>query len=129
MQLNMNPKQWTDGSIFCYKRGCNCDGCFVRDLITSQRCYMKVAVIELVKKYGAPLDGLTKREQSVINAILAGANTKEEIAEQTDINVDNVKTTLCRLYPLAEEEGFYYTNVRNKLPQFIKWVKEKGFEE
>ena len=47
-------KTWTKGSIFCYERGCNCNGCFVKDLITSQPCIMKNAVIELVKKLGKP---------------------------------------------------------------------------
>lgn len=50
---NQFAARWTDGAIFCYKRGCRCEGCYVAEL-GSFKCVMKRTVIELVRKYGAP---------------------------------------------------------------------------
>lgn len=47
-------QRWTEGAINCYKRGFVCKNCPVKNLITSQKCQMKYAVIELVKKFGMP---------------------------------------------------------------------------
>lgn len=47
-------QHWTEDAVNCYKRGCICKDCPILDLITSQKCQMKYAVIELVKKFGTP---------------------------------------------------------------------------
>ena len=49
-------RRWTQTAMECYKRGCNCDGCYYKDFFngTSQRCQMKASVLELVRQYGAP---------------------------------------------------------------------------
>ena len=49
-------KRWTPTALECYKRGCNCDGCFYSDFFsaTAQKCQMKASVLELVRVLGKP---------------------------------------------------------------------------
>lgn len=118
--------QWTEGSIFCYRRGCNCDGCYVQEILETP-CVMKKAVLTLVKEYGAPSNGedeLTETQQKIILAILAGANTKEEIAEKVNVTTGVVQNCLCDMYKLAEADGIVYTTHKYKLNTFINWVRK-----
>lgn len=128
---NVYAALWTEGAIYCYKRGCNCQGCYMNDLIESTPCRMKNAVLELVRKFGKPPEddgGLTKTQQKIIDAILAGCNDKYEIAKYIDANVQNIQSTLSDMYEIAENDGVVYKNLRYKLPDFIRWVR-KGKEE
>lgn len=129
---NQYVKQWTEGSIFCYKRGCRCDGCFVKDLIESQKCEMKSAVFTLVKKFGAPkeYDNMiyTKQQSRVLQAILNGASTKEEISAAVGISVRNLQSHINKLYKYARADGCRFTNPRNMLPDYVEWVRNGGFE-
>jgi hypothetical protein len=52
----INNWLWTNAAIDCYKRGCVCSGCYFENFFTDehQKCQMKFAVIELVKKFGRP---------------------------------------------------------------------------
>lgn len=117
---------WTEGSIFCYRRGCNCQGCEMNDLIET-RCQMKRAVFELVRKFGKPPEyeekGLSISQQKIINAIIAGCNNKIEIAGYTGLTVTNVQSALSDMYEMAKFDGVAYKNLRYKLPEFIKWVR------
>ena len=63
------PKKWTIGAIQCYKRGCNCKGCYIFNTYPTlrHRCSMKYCVKQLIRIYGLP-DDIT------INSII-----KEEI--------------------------------------------------
>lgn len=50
-------RRWTLSAIDCYKRGCICEGCFIYEKYSKPgkwNCYMKSAVIELVRKFGKP---------------------------------------------------------------------------
>ena len=49
-------RRWTTTAIECYKRGCNCEGCFYNDFFTGsyQKCQMKASVLELVIVIGTP---------------------------------------------------------------------------
>ena len=49
-------RRWTPTALECYKRGCNCEGCFYRDFFSgsSQKCQMKASVLELVRVIGTP---------------------------------------------------------------------------
>ena len=49
-------RRWTPTALECYKRGCNCDGCFYSAFFkgTSQKCQMKASVLELVRVIGSP---------------------------------------------------------------------------
>ena len=92
---------------------------------------MKRAVFELVKKFGKPPEdegGLTKTQQKIVDAILAGCNNKYEIAKYIGANVQNIQTALSDMYEIAENDGVVYKNLRYKLPDFINWVR-KGKEE
>lgn len=54
-------RYWTTDAVNCYKRGCICEGCPIREMVKSiGRCQMKAAVLELVKIHGIP----TKRNGS-----------------------------------------------------------------
>jgi hypothetical protein len=54
------PKDWTIGAIKCYKRGCQCRGCFIektyRETLGYGKCSMKVSVRKLILKKGLPKD-------------------------------------------------------------------------
>src|SRR5574344_579371 len=49
-------RRWTPTAIDCYKRGCNCEGCFYKDFFSgsTQKCQMKASVLELVRVIGTP---------------------------------------------------------------------------
>lgn len=50
-------KRWTITAIECYKSGCNCSKCELingLESITRYTCRMKQAVMELVRRVGAP---------------------------------------------------------------------------
>ena len=49
-------RRWTTTALDCYKRGCNCEGCFYKDFFSgsSQKCQMKASVLELVRVLGTP---------------------------------------------------------------------------
>lgn len=57
--LSINPYKWTAGAIYCYKRGCNCKGCFIQKTYKdtlANRCSMKYCVRILIERYGLPDD-------------------------------------------------------------------------
>lgn len=132
---NAYAHKWTESSIFCYKRGCRCEGCYMRELVTSDVCRMKGAVIELVRKFGAPPEevnpkDLTEREQKTVEAIKDGCNTFKDIAEKLKVREDYAPHLIHLLYNKAREYyGFVFTTTREKmLPEFIFWVRQGGFE-
>lgn len=45
---------WTMQAVECYRKGCNCLKCTVKNQLKSQKCQMKAIVIEIVKKFGEP---------------------------------------------------------------------------
>ena len=51
-------RRWTPTAIECYKRGCNCEGCWYSAFFsgsgTYQKCQMKASVLELVRVIGTP---------------------------------------------------------------------------
>lgn len=50
---NRIVKRWTKAAIECYKIGCNCSKCYMKNILEN-KCEMKYSVIELIKKIGAP---------------------------------------------------------------------------
>lgn len=94
-------------------------------------CRMKEAVLELVKKFGAPPDKyhFTKLQRNIIEAILAGAKTRSEIAKYLDKEDTQVQRTLPRLYKIAEEHGAVFDNPRYKIDVLVDWVKENITDE
>ena len=51
-------RRWNETAKDCYKRGCNCAGCFYAAFFTEsrQKCQMKASVVELVRVLGKPDD-------------------------------------------------------------------------
>lgn len=56
MGRSVAVRRWTPTAVDCYKRGCNCEGCFYTDFFngTAQKCQMKASVLELVRVLGTP---------------------------------------------------------------------------
>ena len=122
----MYKRYWTEDAKNCYMRGCRCSGCYMRDLLESRPCDLKFTVWELVRKFGAPEindEGFTKRQQTVINAILGGANDYKDLERITGTTHSNVQSVLCELYIIAENVGVRYKNRRYKLPELIRWLR------
>lgn len=49
-------ERWSTDAVNCYKRGCICEGCPIKEIVTSlnNKCQMKASVLKLVKRYGIP---------------------------------------------------------------------------
>lgn len=56
MGRSVAVRRWTATAKECYKRGCNCDGCFYTTFFkgSGQKCQMKASVLELVRVLGKP---------------------------------------------------------------------------
>lgn len=53
------PKKWTTQAIYCYLRGCVCEGCLYNiNLESINNCQTKFSVIELVRLKGLPKENL-----------------------------------------------------------------------
>lgn len=54
--IDTDPIKWTFTAIQCYKRGCNCKGCYISETYSSlsSHCSMKYCVRKLIRKYGLP---------------------------------------------------------------------------
>lgn len=50
-------RRWTRSAVECYKLGCVCHKCFLYEIM-GDRCRMKNAVIDLVRRFGRPLKEL-----------------------------------------------------------------------
>lgn len=48
-------RRWTLSAIDCYKIGCNCSRCTIPEIMETP-CKMKYCVLELVKKFGKPVN-------------------------------------------------------------------------
>ena len=57
LHMRNNPKtvKWTQDTIMCKKRGCVCEGCFLK----KYNCHLKSRVIALVRVLGKP-EGITE---------------------------------------------------------------------
>jgi hypothetical protein len=126
---NQYVKQWTEGARFCYKRGCNCKGCYYQELM-SEKCEMKSAVFMLIKKFGAPTDSkYTKTQALIVNAILDGNTTKESLSKTLGKSITNMQAQINVLYRIAREEGCIFHNPRNMFGDFVRWLRNQYLEE
>ena len=112
--MNKYWYEWTESAVDCYERGCICRDCAVQEIIGNE-CKMKYAVMSLVRQFGKPkveggnfLPFITPRLQKVVDAILAGANTKAEIAEKLGIKTSNVQERVNKLYTMVEAKGYRF---------------------
>ena len=61
--IGIEPSKWTFDAIQCYRRGCNCKGCFIQNTYIETlrgKCAMKYCVRLLIKKFGLPSDTTLK---------------------------------------------------------------------
>lgn len=125
MDFGMNPSNWTEGAKFCYRRGCRCYGCYVREILET-RCFMKVTVFRLIDKFGAPPPDkiYTPAQEEIINAIKDGAKTRKDIAAWVNKQEVAVQGLLQMMYEQARTDGFRPKNPRSILPEYVEWVKE-----
>lgn len=54
-------RRWSQLAIYCFKRGCNCQGCYYNEFFENAsgykrepKCQMKAAVLETVRQLGIP---------------------------------------------------------------------------
>lgn len=122
-------KSWTEDVRNCYERGCVCKGCYMFEILGYQ-CRMKLAVFKLVKEIGAPHSKekrLSEQQQAVIDAILAGDNTRGEIEKRTGLAYRTIQYVLSELYRIAETDNFVPNIKKDSLPKFAKWVRGEGY--
>lgn len=108
-------RRWTRGAVECYNRSCICEGCPVKDILSSE-CRMKYAVISLVRTNGLPPSILSLEEEeklvdTIANYIDEGFNLKE-ISQKLNMAYVKVQVT-------AKQHGLDTT--RNK----DNWRKKK----
>lgn len=120
---------WTISSIDCYNRGCRCEGCYMREILETP-CDMKRAVMELVKRFGAPTEQKEERKvpekhRIILEAIRNGAESYDDLYEMTDLKFTSIQTSLSRLYQEAKEQGLVFKNKKYKLPEFVKWIRKQ----
>lgn len=126
---NFDRSFWTQAAKDCYARGCNCRGCLMKDLETG--CNMKRAVIELVKKFGAPKEEeesfFTPYEQRILNAIKNGCETVAEISQELNKKESAITGQIHILYIKARSLGWQPVKkgvvAHSLLPQFVRWVR------
>lgn len=127
MDFDNEPVCWTDGAVFCYRRGCRCEGCYVKEIVETG-CFMKTSVIRLVRTFGTPPpesdSPYNPTDVKILKAIMKGAENKEQIAKIADISVYTAQARFSKMYKIARKEGFRPKNPRNILPEYISWVKE-----
>lgn len=119
---------WTIGAIDCYKRGCRCEGCAMREILETH-CEMKKAVFELVKRFGAPTEKkeekkVNEKTKMILEAIKNGAESYDDLYEMTDLPYTTIQTRLSMLYIEAKEKGLVFKNRKYKLPEYVKWVQK-----
>lgn len=104
-KINQKPEmtvnKWTESSIYCYKRGCQCSGCFYQKILSSP-CMMKNTVLELVKLYGKP------KEEKIINPM--DSVTKEKIIELYIVK----KMRLDKIYRILKIDRYEFLDLLDK---------------
>ena len=95
----MQQRKWTETTIECYLRGCNCTNCNVTPKLDSGKCKAKKAVMELIKQNKKPpvkrreliLDNLTKAEKEMLKYL---ALSNEEISKRKNKAFGTVKMSV-----------------------------------
>ncbi len=97
---------------------------------------MKRTVITIVRNIGRPPDikdgifkYLTSKQNKIIDAILNGADTRDKIAKELNINKTNLAQYLQEIYKITSLQGVEYKTKVKKLDELIKFIenyKEKN---
>lgn len=125
----MEYKRWTQSAIECYERKCICKGCPTKELFET-KCRMKECVAALLDKFGEPPNFMTDdifpdmsdKQREIIEAILEGATTSEQIAEKLNTTRSNAITYLNQLYKKAEITSCTFFKKSGRLPEFIEFI-------
>ena len=123
----MIPRKWTEAAIDCYNRGCNCTGCNQLKFMDSA-CHMKKAVFELVRKFGKPpknvylIPGITEKQNAIVNVILDGYTTKQEIAERLKTKPNNIQVELSNIYLCVEAMGYIFRKRYQRLDELVDFL-------
>lgn len=122
-------RNWQPGSIFCYERGCNCQGCPTQKIMET-KCRMKSAVIGLVRLYGPPqknseemvINQEDKEDKTMfdedlqleyseylkptVNAIKQGYETLKDIAKNANISPHNASVYVDTFFQTLSKKGY-----------------------
>ena len=97
---------------------------------------MKTSVINLVRIFGIPpenkepfFEGITEPEQKIVDAILDGCETKEEIAERNKVTPDRIQIILDDLYKLAIQNGAVFIKQKYRLPELVDFIRQYAKEK
>lgn len=98
-----NWRYWTRGAVECYNRSCICKDCPIKDVLTSQSCRMKYAVISLVRTNGRPPALVSLEEENkLVDKIALGLDNGynlKQIASQLNMSYVKLQRT-ARQYGL-----------------------------
>ena len=72
-KLHCDLRRWTYSAVFCYSRGCMCEGCQYKRIMETQ-CLMKETVMELVRVFGAP----TRYDYERVGLSYEGFKTRQQ---------------------------------------------------
>ncbi len=77
--VNRAPYRWTSQAVYCYIRGCVCEGCSYNIPLESiKQCQTKNAVLELVRTIGKPKENLLLAEYGLRRCTYCGKVKKIE---------------------------------------------------
>lgn len=125
--------KWTESAIDCYNRGCICKGCSVKFVI--DKCEMKKKVLQIVKVLGKPpkyeylIDNLRNAENDVVNAILDGCTTKQEIADYLNKKPYCIQQHISRICEAVQKRGYKFEKRCGRLPELINIIFEIKLEK
>lgn len=112
-------RRWTQAAIYCYKRGCICNGCFYKQILETE-CSMKESVLALYKRYGEPKEmrllRMERKQQKII----------EHYGFENQVN--KLKEEMTELAYARDEENFIeeIADVLNVLQGIINY---KGWND
>lgn len=131
---NRFVKHWTETSKYCYKRGCNCNGCYVKSII-EEPCMMKSAVFSLVKKFGAPKDKekqpaekYTAEQKRIIELVRNGIGQRKKLAKELNISLPLLTNKMMKLYRIAEADGFEFLTLKFMFYEWVEYIRSKDNE-
>ncbi len=128
-----NGITWTLQALDCYKRNCQCEGCIIKEIMTTE-CHMKESIDKILKEIGPPIkeilifSRITKKQVEIIKAIKRGYKTVEDLAEYFEVPKNKMQGRLRVLYNLAKENGCSFPNKKTKLPVFIEFIERRSKE-
>lgn len=130
---NCYCRAWTRQAIECYKRGCKCSGCPIKNMLET-RCDMKRSVFELVRKYGAPKpkevkkEKYTEEQKHIIRLVRSGIVTRKELAKELNIGVDILTSKVRPLYRIAEQDGYTFLTLEFMFYEWVDFIRSKDEE-